>query len=120
MEASTYQMQAARTLLAAPDGDYSDQDIMLVWSAIGLSGEAGEVADLVKKGVFHRHGVDRDKLVKELGDVLWYVAGLCTTMGLNMSDVMAQNIDKLKVRYKDGYSSQASMERIDLSDYRLP
>lgn len=43
--------------------------MMLIWTAIGLVGEAGEVAELVKKGVFHRHGIDKEKLKNELGDV---------------------------------------------------
>ena len=111
MNAIDYQKQAARTLIDAPGFDISDPEIMMVWNALGLAGEAGEVADLVKKGVFHQHGLDLEKLKKELGDVLWYVAALCTTSGLSMSDVMQANIEKLKARYPDGYSSQASINR---------
>jgi NTP pyrophosphatase (non-canonical NTP hydrolase) len=80
MFADEYQSQAARTLIAGPDAEYSPADIMLVWNALGLTGEAGEVADLIKKAVFHRHPFDREALIKELGDVLWYVAALCTKL----------------------------------------
>ena len=114
MNASEYQQQAARTLIERPDFDIADRDIMLVWNAIGLAGEAGEVAEHIKKGVFHQHGVDRDKLAKELGDVLWYVAALCTKLGLDMGEVMEANIDKLKLRYPAGYSSGDSKRRVDV------
>lgn len=114
MNASEYQQQAARTLIERPDFDIADRDIMLVWNAIGLAGEAGEVAEHIKKGVFHRHVVDRDKLAKELGDVLWYVAALCTKLGLDMGEVMEANIAKLWVRYPDGYSPADSKRRVDV------
>jgi NTP pyrophosphatase (non-canonical NTP hydrolase) len=110
-----YQQMAARTLIAKPDAEYSDADIMLVWTALGLAGEAGEVADTVKKAIFHQHGVDREILIKELGDVLWYVAALCTQLHVTMSEVMDRNILKLMARYPDGYSSDASQARVDVS-----
>lgn len=115
MNANGYQKLASRTLIAKPDAQYSDNDIMIVWNAIGLTGEAGEVADLVKKGIFHQHGLDRRKMFKELGDVLWYVAALCTKLGFSMEDVMQANIDKLRERYPEGYSSADSMNRVDVT-----
>ncbi len=106
-----YQLLAGRTLIAKPDREYTDNELMLVWNAIGLAGEAGEVAEHVKKGVFHSHGVDRDKLIKELGDCLWYVAALCTRLDVSMDEVMRLNIDKLRARYPHGYSSADSINR---------
>jgi NTP pyrophosphatase (non-canonical NTP hydrolase) len=120
MDASEYQKLAARTLIDRPDFDISDDGIMQVWNAIGLAGEAGEVADHIKKGVFHRHGVDREKLAKELGDVLWYAAALCTKVGLDMGEVMQGNIDKLRKRYPDGYSSEDSKRRVDVNEQPAP
>ena len=114
MNASEYQQQAARTLIERPDFDIADRDIMLVWNAIGLAGEAGEVAEHIKKGVFHQHGVDRDELAKEIGDVLWYAAAICTKIGIDLGDVMQANIDKLKLRYPAGYSSGDSKRRVDV------
>jgi NTP pyrophosphatase (non-canonical NTP hydrolase) len=108
-----YQWLAARTLIDAPDSEISGSDMMLVWNAIGLAGEAGEVCEHIKKGVFHQHGIDRDKMRKELGDVLWYVAALCTKLELDMGDVMAANIEKLMARYPDGYNPADSMARRD-------
>jgi NTP pyrophosphatase (non-canonical NTP hydrolase) len=108
MNADEYQRLAGRTLIDGPDAEYTGAEIMLVWNALGIAGEAGEVADLIKKAVFHRHGLDQDALIKELGDVLWYAAALCSKIGVPMSEVMARNIEKLKVRYPEGYSSTAS------------
>lgn len=113
MDAYLYQALAARTLIDTPDHEYTSDEIMLVWNALGLAGEAGEVADTIKKAVFHRHPLDRDALIKELGDVLWYVAALCTKLDVNMANVMHQNIEKLKARYPEGYSSAASQARAD-------
>ena len=109
-----YQWLAARTLIARPDFEITDDQIMVIWNAIGLAGEAGEVCEHVKKGIFHQHGIDRAKMHKELGDVLWYVAALCTKFGFDMGDVMAANIEKLKARYPDGYNSADSIKRRDV------
>lgn len=111
MDANRYQELAARTLIDDPGFILTNEEMMLVWVSIGLPGEVGEVMELIKKGVFHRHGVDREALRKELGDVLWYVAGACSVLGLSMNDVMAENIEKLKLRYPEGYSSEASKAR---------
>lgn len=114
MHANRYQVDASRTLIDKPDFELAPEDVMIVWNGMGLAGEAGEVADEIKKAIFHRHGLAPEtvsKLKKELGDVLWYVAALCTNLGLSIEDVMEENITKLKQRYPDGYSSEASISR---------
>ena len=114
MNANDYQRLAGRTLIDGPDAEYTGAEIMFVWNALGLAGEAGEVADTIKKAVFHQHGINRDELIKELGDVLWYVAALCTKLDVTMSEVMERNIDKLRARYPEGYTSNASKVRVDV------
>jgi NTP pyrophosphatase (non-canonical NTP hydrolase) len=114
MNANEYQVLAGRTLIDRPDFEPTDEDIMIAWNAIGLAGEAGEISELVKKGIFHQHGLDKRKMFKELGDVLWYVAALCTKLGFSMEDIMQANIDKLRERYPDGYSADASKARVDV------
>ena len=103
-----YQALAARTLRSEKDGPLS-----LAILGLGLVGEAGEVAEAVKKHVGHGHALDVDAVKKELGDVLWYVAGIATTLGLDLSEVASANIDKLKKRYPDGFTSAASVARVD-------
>ena len=83
----------------------------LLNGALGLTGEAGEVADIVKKYIFHGHTLDRKEIVKELGDVLWYVALICETIGYSIDEVMCINIEKLKARYPEGFTSEKSINR---------
>lgn len=79
--------------------------------AMGLAGEAGEVCDYLKKVLFHDHNMDRKALALEIGDVLWYLAGLCSRLGMNLEDVAQMNIDKLKARYPNGFTEEASRAR---------
>jgi|APSaa5957512535_1039671.scaffolds.fasta_scaffold16326_5 NTP pyrophosphatase (non-canonical NTP hydrolase) len=83
-------------------------------TALGLAGEAGETADYIKKVVGHDHPLDRDHVAKEIGDVLWYCASLCDEYGLSMQEVAEWNIEKLKKRYPEGFSSTASIKRSDV------
>ena len=115
MNINEYQKLASRTLIDKPQHEISDKEIMIVWFATGLAGESGEVVDHIKKGIFHQHGIERDKIKKELGDVLWYVAGLCTKLGMSMEEVMIDNIQKLELRYPDGFNSEDSKSRRDVS-----
>lgn len=70
---------------------------------LGLTGEAGEVSDLVKKGIFYEKGIDREHLEKELGDVMWYISLICHACGFNLDEIMQMNINKLKARYPEGF-----------------
>jgi len=112
-----YQLQAARTLITAPTQPLTDAETMIIWNAIGLAGEAGEVVDHIKKAIFHRHGLDTAKVQEELGDLLWYVAGLCTQLGLSLDNVMDGNIKKLEQRYPGGFSVEDSKNRHNLTTF---
>lgn len=72
----------------------------LVACALGVSGEAGEVSEHVKKHIFHGHPLNRAALLTEMGDVLWYLADLASALGVSLDDVAQGNIDKLRVRYE--------------------
>lgn len=94
-----YQRAAMRTLKSARDAQ-----TMLTNGALGLAGEAGEVADLVKKNMYPSKpgdgvGIDA-RLYDEIGDVLWYVALLCEALGVTLHDVAQSNIDKLTDRHR--------------------
>lgn len=110
MKFSEYQREAARTRNPAIESDYRESSLQ---SGLGIAGEAGEVADYLKKVIFHGHQVDVTKLVKELGDVLWYIADLATTNGIDLDDVAQANIEKLKKRYPEGFTSAQSIHRTD-------
>lgn len=86
-------------------------DATLPILALGVAGEAGEVADLVKKAFGHGHPLDFEKLAEELGDVLFYVAALADAAGASLSDVANFNVEKLRRRYPDGFSTERSLNR---------
>ncbi len=100
MNFKEYQEQAART-----DGGN------LTAHFLGLCGEAGEVVELYKKHIGHGHELDIFKLEKELGDVLWYISAIATGLNLSLDDIAQANIDKLKARYPEKFSSECSINR---------
>jgi len=96
----SYQLAAART------GGPISVDHPIVYPTLGLTNEAGEVAGKVKKIFRDRNGVisdeDREALKLELGDVLWYLAELCTQLGIGLDEVASANISKLRGRVERG------------------
>ena len=96
MELNDYQRAAKTTAV------YTSADQQLVCTVLGLNGEAGEVAEKIKKVIRDKNSVigdeDRREIQKELGDVLWYLAVLSDTLGLDLEAVAALNLEKLKSR----------------------
>lgn len=78
---------------------------------LGVAGEAGEVADLIKKHLGHGHTLDRNKLANELGDVLWYVGVLAYMAGFSLSEIAEINKAKLVSRYPNGFEESRSINR---------
>lgn len=93
------------------DGHHRPLEERVVIAALGLAGEAGEVADIIKKMAGHGHALDRERLKDELGDVLWYIAELSVAIGLTLEEVGLANVDKLRRRYPEGFSHEASKNR---------
>lgn len=75
----------------------------IVMATMGLSGEVGELNDMIKKWIFHKSDMDITHAKKELGDILWYVACMAESFGWNLDEIMRMNIDKLKARYPEGF-----------------
>ena len=90
--------------------DLTGRDL-LINSVMGLCGESGEVIDLVKKHVSHGHPLNKEKLIDELGDVAWYLAECADAIGISLEEVLAHNIEKLKKRYPEGFSTERSINR---------
>jgi NTP pyrophosphatase (non-canonical NTP hydrolase) len=80
-----------------------EQDILLN-SVLGLAGEAGEVADLIKKWLFQDQDLDVEKLDREVGDVLFYCGLYANARRMLLSDIAQKNIDKLTLRYPNGFN----------------
>jgi len=108
MTINEYQRLALTTLNPALSG----KDV-LINGVMGLCGEAGEAIDLVKKHLAQGHELDREKLAKELGDVAWYLAETAHAIGYDLEAVLQMNIDKLKARYPEGFSSERSQNRAE-------
>jgi NTP pyrophosphatase (non-canonical NTP hydrolase) len=83
----------------------------LTVTALGLTGEAGEFAEIIKKHKFHDHVLDKDKALKELGDVQWYLAVAAHELGFKMSELLEQNVLKLRARYPQGFDPERSKNR---------
>ena len=79
--------------------------------ALGLFGEGGEVADIVKKAYMQGHPLDKAHIAEELGDVCWYVAELATALGYSVEEIMGGNVDKLRRRYPEGFEAERSINR---------
>lgn len=85
----------------------------LLNAVLGLCGESGEVADLLKKAMFQGKDVKREVMLKELGDVRWYLELACFAVGTTMTEVEELNVAKLRARYPNGFSTQDSEQRVD-------
>ena len=105
MDINLYQQLAFRS------AGRRDNDKQITNAILGLCGESGELADLYKKQQFHDHPFNKDKMVDELGDILWYVALLATALEVPLSEVAQHNIDKLMRRYPEGFDSERSINR---------
>ncbi|HYX20452.1 MAG TPA: nucleoside triphosphate pyrophosphohydrolase family protein [Thermoanaerobaculia bacterium] len=103
-----YQVAADRT--RAHDLSHRDALAMV---GLGIAGEGGECADHLKKHLFHGHPLDKDKLKKEIGDVMWYLAILAQEIGLSFSEVAEANVAKLRARYPEGFTTVDSIARRD-------
>ena len=104
MNLGEYQQAAHRTSL---NTKYGEGDVApLIYPTLKLAGEAGEFAEKVGKILRDKGGRitddDRTALADELGDVMWYVAEVATVLGLDLDDVGARNIDKLRSRAERG------------------
>lgn len=105
MTLNEYQTAAMRT------AKKQDKRSELLEAILGIVGEGGELADVYKKVRFQGHTEDVEHAVKELGDVLWYIAEAATALGVSLQDVAERNIEKLRARYPDGFDPSKSVNR---------
>lgn len=95
-----YQRETERTAAKNGEEGYNTSIAVL---ALGLCGEAGEVSELIKKYLGHGITFEISKLKKELGDVLWYLTRLGAEHGIDLRDIAAANMEKLRARYPEGF-----------------
>lgn len=114
MDLNEFQRKSERTL----NYSLSDNDQMLN-CCIGVVGEAGELLNILKKFYFQGHDMDKAAVIEELGDTLFYIAGMCTSMGILLDDVATNNIEKLLIRYPQKFTPEHSVNRVDHVDEEL-
>jgi NTP pyrophosphatase (non-canonical NTP hydrolase) len=104
MDFKTYQDGVIRTW-RGDNPTLTRQQVMILFAQIGLSGETGELAEMIKKGIFHGQPelLDVEKVKKELGDILWYTTAMAHNFGLTLEDVAEANNRKLAARYPEGF-----------------
>ena len=98
MQVNEYQKAAMATLNPA-----LDKKDVLINSVMGLCGESGEAIDIVKKWLMQGHEPDKERLVRELGDVAWYLAEAATALDVPLKAVFQGNLDKLRQRLPNGF-----------------
>lgn len=126
MDPNKYQELAARTdpdrtpqvvdklLAARPTGAW------FLHSVIGLAGETGELAAAAQRWLWYGRELDKTNVVEEIGDVCWYLAQCCRSMGVDLEVIMKANIDKLKFRYPERYTDfHAAEENRDRAGERV-
>ena len=108
MTINEYQALAMTTL----NPELSRKDV-LINGVMGLCGESGEAIDIVKKHLHQGHELDREKLAKELGDIAWYLAETAWALDIPLEEILQGNINKLKKRFPEGFSTERSIMRTE-------
>ena len=108
MTINEYQTLAMTTL----NPELSKKDV-LINGVMGLCGESGEAIDIVKKHLHQGHELDKEKLAKELGDIAWYLAETAWALDIPLEQILQGNIDKLKRRFPEGFSTERSVMRTE-------
>lgn len=106
MEIREFQRTSTRTL---NKGLSKEQQISNM--IFGANGELGEVTDILKKHLYQGHEINKQHLAEEIGDTLFYIVNLCSIYNIDIEDVLQMNVDKLKKRYKNGFSIESSVNR---------
>lgn len=101
-----YQQFAARTL-----NPHEQKAEALANYALGVASEAGELANRIKKHLYHGHALELPAVAEEVGDVLWYLAALATTLDRNLDEWAQANLTKLQARYPEGFDPIRSQQR---------
>ena len=91
----------------------TDTNGRMVHAAMGVSGEAGELIDAIKKTWIYGKPLDRENVLEEAGDLLFYLQALLTECGYTLDDAMTANVAKLAKRYPRGYTDAAAIARAD-------
>jgi len=94
--------------------EMSVEDAHLLHMAVGISGEAGELLDAIKKRAIYQKELDRENIIEELGDLEFYIQGIRMQLRISREECLEHNLQKLARRYIDfNYTNQAAIDRAD-------
>ncbi len=93
--------------------EMSAGDANLVHMVLGISGEAGELLDAIKKKVIYRRSIDLANVIEELGDLEFYLQGLRQELNISRTECLEANLKKLSLRYRGAYSNAKAQARAD-------
>lgn len=110
MKYPEYQKESQRTFAYRRD-PLSTKSTDILHCAIGASTETGELLDAFKKHIFYGKPLDLVNLGEEIADIMWYLSNLCRLTGLDMETLLQNNINKLKVRYPEKFTSEKAENR---------
>ena len=108
MTVNEYQKLAMTTL----NPELNKKDV-LINGVMGLCGDSGVAIDFGKKHLALGHDLDREGLIKELGDIAWYLAETATALDVTLEEVLERNIEKLRKRYPEGFDAEQSRNRTE-------
>lgn len=90
---------------------FTEENIRLLHSCIGLCTEAGEALDALKKHLYYGKKLDKVNLKEEMGDLFWYLAIMADSLDIEFEEIMIKNINKLKARYGEKFSEDKAINR---------
>ena len=111
MNIHKFKRESARTM--SPTIYPETFNVETLHGIIGISTEAGELLDAVKKAYFYGHEPDLNNIREELGDILWYIMAVARGLDFDLEDIMEENIEKLRKRYPDQFTKDHSAWRLD-------
>lgn len=106
MNLQEYQSKSSRTMNKKLSLEQSISNMLM-----GIQGESGEVADILKKHLYQGHELNEDHLAEEIGDTMFYIVNLCNLLGLDLSKILETNYNKLLNRYPEGFDTFKSINR---------
>ena len=112
-----YAEAAMRTAKRFVGGEhFLEYEMDMLHAALGVSSDAGELVDAVKKHLIYGKPLDADNVVEEIGDVMWFCALMCRAINVSLEEVAQANIKKLAKRYPETYSDILAIQRLDKAE----
>lgn len=111
MNLKKYELESSRTM--APGVHLEAFKVDTLHGIIGVSTEAGELLDAVKKGLFYGRKPDLENIREEIGDTMWYIMAIIRSEGWDLEEILQENISKLKLRYPEQFTTELSEKRLD-------